>query len=130
MFRRKMPEIKSGDVVKYCEDSVNFPPAYLLVVVSDVRGKMGYPIYEVNGAVQIGLKWLDIDPESVIEIHSCGHEPWDPEDLRAIVRGEAEGHAEWDDALIVTQTEVNQRFGGSVRIVDDELYKKLEDLNK
>ena len=134
MFRREMPEIKSGDVIKYCEDEANYLPSYLLVVVSDVRGMMGYPIYEVNGAVQIGIKWLDIDPESVIEIHSCGNEPWHPEDLRAIVRGEIDGHGEWEDVFIVSQTEINEQFGGRIRIVDDELYnklyKKLKEANK
>lgn len=130
MFRRKMPEIKSGDVIKYLDDRENYPTKYLLVLISDVRGIMGYPIHEVNSSVQIGIKWLEVDPAYILELHSCGHELWDPEDLRAIVRGEVDGHGEWDAALIVSQTEVNQRFGGRVRIVDDELYKKLEEANK
>ena len=130
MFRRKMPEIKSGDIIKYLDDRENYPTKYLLVLISDVRGMMGYPIYEANSSVQIGTERVDIDPAFIIEIHSCGHVLWDPADLRGIVRGEVDGQGEWDYTLIVSQTEVNQRFGGRVRIVDDELYKELEDLNK
>ena len=130
MFRRKMPEIKSGDVIKYLDDRENYPTKYLLVLISDVRGMMGYPIYEANSSVQIGTKRVDIDPAYIIEIHSCGHVLWDPADLRAIVRGEVDGHGEWDATLMVSQTEVEQRFGCRVLIVEDALYKKLEEANK
>lgn len=128
MFRRKMPDLKTGDIIKYNEDTTVNRYDYLMVIVSDVRGLIGYPIFECNGKVQMGNKWVDIDPESVLELHQCGVTPFDPEDICKIIRYITE--PDWSDALFVTYGEICNRFGGRVKIVDNELYKKLEEANK
>ena len=128
MFRRKMPDLKTGDIIKYNEDTTVDRYDYLMVIVSDVRGLLGYPIFECNGKVQMGTKWVDIDPEAIVELYQCGDTPFDQGTIHKIISDTME--YDWSAYLFVTYDEVCKRFGGRIKLVNEDTYRKLEEVYK
>lgn len=124
MLKRKLPEIKTGDVIKYNEDPANLEDQYLLIVCNDCRGLMGYPIDYISGKIQIEGDWIDVDKNAVIELYVMHTTLFDQAYLTSILLDDIE--PDWDNYLYVTAYEVNEKFGDRVHVVDDATMRALE----